>query len=257
GGISARHFHEPLAFASPYLSLVRDGPGFGWANQSRDGARFGFSLMHGAPQFDHFANPGGARGLGALFDYRPNGAAFSLQVGAVREADGFLGARAQGNFGQIGADTAFAGIGGDWAAPGEWRLLASAYFGHTRAEAGDGMLRGIGDIFSSAFSFGLARASLARRGDWLGLRLSQPLRAERGVAKLRIPSGRTKYGEVLHSEHDVNLTPSGRNLQIEAAYRMPFAGGALSGGFGFDHHAQHDRMRGLDGFLRLAFELRF
>ncbi|MGR3912957.1 MAG: S8 family serine peptidase, partial [Gammaproteobacteria bacterium] len=120
GGISARHFHEPLAFASPYLSLVRDGPGFGWANQTRDGARFGFSLMHGAPQFDHFANPGGARGLGALFDYRPNGAAFSLQVGAVREADGFLGARAQGNFGQIGADTAFAGIGGDWAAPGEW-----------------------------------------------------------------------------------------------------------------------------------------
>ncbi|MGR3913074.1 MAG: hypothetical protein OD918_00865, partial [Gammaproteobacteria bacterium] len=95
------------------------------------------------------------------------------------------------------------------------------------------------------------------RGDWLGLRLSQPLRAERGVAQLRIPSGRTKYGEVLHSEHDVNLTPSGRNLQVEAAYRMPFAGGALSGGIGFDHHAQHDRMRGLDGFLRLSFELRF
>ncbi|MGR3914178.1 MAG: hypothetical protein OD918_06580 [Gammaproteobacteria bacterium] len=35
------------------------------------------------------------------------------------------------------------------------------------------------------------------------------------------------------------------------------ATGALSGGLGFDHHAQHDRMRGLDGLLRLAFELRF
>ncbi|MGR3984484.1 MAG: S8 family serine peptidase, partial [Gammaproteobacteria bacterium] len=41
GGVSARHFREPLAFASPYLSLVRDGPGFGWANHARGGARFG------------------------------------------------------------------------------------------------------------------------------------------------------------------------------------------------------------------------
>ena len=119
---AARHFRAPLAFASPYLSLVRDGPGLGWSQPLRSGARFGFSLMHGAPQFDHFQNPGGARGLGALFDFRPNNTSLSLQAGAVREADGFLGARAQGNFGEISADTAFAGIGGDWAALHDWRL---------------------------------------------------------------------------------------------------------------------------------------
>ncbi|MDA7957240.1 MAG: S8 family serine peptidase, partial [Gammaproteobacteria bacterium] len=48
---AARHFRAPLAFASPYLSLVRDGPGLGWSQPLRSGARFGFSLMHGAPQF--------------------------------------------------------------------------------------------------------------------------------------------------------------------------------------------------------------
>ena len=255
--LPARHFRAPLAFASPYLSLVRDGPGLGWSQPLRSGARFGFSLMHGAPQFDHFANPGGARGLGALFDFRPNNTSLSLQAGAVREADGFLGARAQGNFGEISADTAFAGIGGDWAAMQNWRLLASAYLGHTKADAGDGMLRAADDIVSSAFSLGLARASLARRGDWLGLRLSQPLRAESGAAHLRIPAGRTKYREVIHRAHKLELTPSGRNLQVEAEYRVPFAGGNLRAGVGFDRHANHDRARDLETFLRLGFERRF
>ncbi len=254
---AARHFRAPLAFASPYLSLVRDGPGLGWSQPLRSGARFGFSLMHGAPQFDHFANPGGARGLGALFDFRPNNTSLSLQAGAVREADGFLGARAQGNFGEISADTAFAGIGGDWAAMQNWRLLASAYLGHTKADTGDGMLRAADDIVSSAFSLGLARAGLARRGDWLGLRLSQPLRAESGAAHLRIPAGRTKYREVLHRQHKLELTPSGRNLQVEAEYRVPFAGGNLRAGLGFDRHANHDRARDLETFLRLGFERRF
>ena len=253
----ARHFRAPLAFASPYLSLVRDGPGLGWSQPLRSGARLGFSLMHGAPQFDHFANPGGARGLGALFDFRPNNTSLSLQAGAVREADGFLGARAQGNFGEISADTAFAGIGGDWAAMQNWRLLASAYLGHTKADTGDGMLRAADDIVSSAFSLGLARASLARRGDWLGLRLSQPLRAESGAAHLRIPAGRTKYREVIHRQHKLELTPSGRNLQVEAEYRIPFAGGNLRAGLGFDRHANHDRARDLETFLRLGFERRF
>ena len=254
---AARHFRAPLAFASPYLSLVRDGPGLGWSQPLRSGARLGFSLMHGAPQFDHFQNPGGARGLGALFDFRPNNTSISLQAGAVREADGFLGARAQGNFGEISANTAFAGIGGDWAAMQDWRLLASAYLGHTKADTGDGMLRAADDIVSSAFSLGLARAGLARRGDWLGLRLSQPLRAESGAAHLRIPAGRTKYREVLHRQHKLELTPSGRNLQVEAEYRVPFAGGNLRAGLGFDRHANHDRARDLEGFLRLGFERRF
>ncbi len=255
--MAARHFRAPLAFASPYLSLVRDGPGLGWSQPLRSGARFGFSLMHGAPQFDHFQNPGGARGLGALFDFRPNNTSLSLQAGAVREADGFLGARAQGNFGEISADTAFAGIGGDWAAMQNWRLLASAYLGHTKADTGDGMLRAADDIVSSAFSLGLARAGLARRGDWLGLRLSQPLRAESGAAHLHIPAGRTKYRKVVHRSHKVELSPSGRNLQVEAEYRVPFAGGNLRAGLGFDRHANHDRARDLETFLRLGFERRF
>ena len=89
------------------------------------------------------------------------------------------------------------------------------------------------------------------------LRLSQPLRAESGAAHLRIPAGRTKYREVIHRAHKLELTPSGRNLQVEAEYRIPFAGGNLRAGLGFDRHANHDRARDLETFLRLGFERRF
>ncbi|MDA7972850.1 MAG: hypothetical protein MPK10_09880, partial [Gammaproteobacteria bacterium] len=223
GGMESATFHMPSAFASPYLQLVRDGPGLGWSGKLPGGAGLGFALMHGAPQFANFAEQNDGenhRDLGALFEYRPRDA-LSLQLGAVREADGFLGAHARGDFGRAGAGTAFAGVQGDWDAPrswGDWRLRASAYLGGTRADIdGDGMLRGARGIVSSAFALGAARASLARRGDRLGLRLSQPLRAERGAAHLRLPAGRTRFGEVVHRDHKVELAPSGRNLQLNVA----------------------------------------
>ncbi|CAJ2376716.1 MAG: putative Autotransporter [Arenicellales bacterium IbO2] len=263
GGMESATFHMPSAFASPYLQLVRDGPGLGWSGKLPGGAGLGFALMHGAPQFANFAEQNDGenhRDLGALFEYRPRDA-LSLQLGAVREADGFLGAHARGDFGRAGAGTAFAGVQGDWDAPrswGDWRLRASAYLGGTRADIdGDGMLRGARGIVSSAFALGAARASLARRGDRLGLRLSQPLRAERGAAHLRLPAGRTRFGEVVHRDHKVELAPSGRNLQLNVAYRLPIKGGAIRGEFGVERHALHDRARDLEGFLRLSFVRRF
>ncbi|CAJ2376064.1 MAG: hypothetical protein IBGAMO2_360001 [Arenicellales bacterium IbO2] len=44
---------------------------------------------------------------------------------------------------------------------------------------------------------------------------------------------------------------------MEAEYRVPFAGGNLRAGLGFDRHANHDRARDLETFLRLGFERRF
>ena len=387
-----RRFSDPLAFAAPYLSLVRDGPGMGWSHRRAGGGRFGFALMHGAPQFDGQQNPGGKRGIGALLDLtlnrglslqagavreadgflgaRPQGAlgqaqgetaflgvngawtlgddwrilasaylgrtrpqvddsgllhdagaiissAFSigavralmwrrgdwfgmrlsqplraesgdvtlriptgrtkyreilyrdhkvslapaernLQAGAVREADGFLGARPQGALGQAQGETAFLGVNGAWTLGDDWRILASAYLGRTRPQVDDsGLLHDAGAIISSAFSIGAVRASMWRRGDWFGMRLSQPLRAESGDVTLRIPTGRTKYREILYRDHKVSLAPAERNLQAEAVYHLPFAGGALKTSMGVEHHPQHDRASGIRPFMRLSFERRF
>lgn len=254
---SAQHFSDPLAFAAPYLSLVRHGPGIGWSHQRTGGGRFGFALTHGAAQFDGRQNPGGERGLGALLDLTTN-SGLSLQVGAVRESNGFLGARPQGALGQAQGATTFIGANGAWALGNDWRLLTSAYLGRTRTQVDDSSwLRNISTILSSTFSIGTVRASTWRHGDWFGLRLSQPLRVENGRLKLRLPVGRTKYGEVIQAEHQINLTPPGRNLQAEATYQMPISGGVLRTSMGAEHQPQHDRANEIRPFMRLSFERLF
>ncbi len=272
GRSTAAYVDNSLAFIAPYLSLVRDGPTVGWSRSLVSGAsgshkRFGFALMHGAPQFDNQQKAGGERGFGVLLSIttdsaRLRGNGLSLQAGAVREGDGFLGVRPKGVFGKANAATTFAGINGAWTLAGNdnWRLLTSAYLGRTRPQIDDldvALLHEASTIVSSAFSMAATRASIWRHDDWLSLRLSQPLRAERGHAKLRVPVGRTKYREVVYKNHTVNLAPSGRALDVEAIYHLPIAGGTLETRIGMERHRQHHSANPTRPFLRVAFERRF
>ncbi len=256
-----QRFSDPLSFAAPYLSLVRDGPGIGFSHDfaaRSEGGRVSFALMHGTPQFDGGREDPlkGERGLGAVVDVAVNGG-FSLQAGAVRETQGFLGARPQGALGKAQGATTFVGVNGDWRMGDHWRTLTSAYVGNTAAQLAGGSLSNSGDIMSSAFSIGAVRGSVRVRGDWFGVRLSQPLRVEKGQVNLRLPSGRTKYGEVTYQDHNIALKPAGRTLQAEVAYQMPIASGALKTSMGVERHPQHDSTKATEPFMRLSFERRF
>ena len=269
GEVMMNHFSDSLAFASPYLSLVRDGPGVGWSRAG--GGRFGFALMQGSPLFDGYQKPGGERGLGAVLDMQLSRGLW-LQAGAVREREGFLGARLQGALGEAQGTTGFFGINGAWVlgdagvndgigddmrANKPWRLLASAYLGRTRPQVNGGLLQEVDPLTSSAFSIGAVRESLWRRDDWFGLRLSQPLRTERGNLKMRLPAGRTRYGEMVTHDHTLNLAPTGRHLQVEAVYHVPLAGGALQATLGAERHPQHDRIEDIQSSFQIKFERRF
>ena len=260
-GLGSR-FNDPLAFVAPYLSLVRDGAGIGWRSSDATRKRFGFALMHGAPQFDDQQTSDGKRGIGVLMSMtmqrKHSATGLSLQVGAVRERAGFLGAQTQGAFGKTTAATTFAGLNGAWTlgTNDHWQLLASAYLGRTRAQTGAGPLHDVSPIVSSAFSLGAVRTSLMQADDWFGLRLSQPLRAERGKAQLRLPVGRTKYGQVEYKNRAVSLVPNARTLHAEALYGVSIAGGALTTRMGLQHNAQHNKGNS-HAFMRIAFERRF
>ena len=269
GEVMMNHFSDSLAFASPYLSLVRDGPGVGWKRGG--GGRFGFALMQGSPLFDGYQKPGGERGLGAVLDMRLSRGLW-LQAGAVREREDFLGARLQGALGEAQGTTGFFGVNGAWVlgdagandgigddmrANKPWRLLASAYLGRTRAQVNGGLVQEIDPLTSSAFSIGAVRESVWRRDDWFGLRLSQPLRTDRGNLKMRLPAGRTRYGEMVTNDHTLNLAPAGRHLQVEAVYHVPLAGGALQATLGMERHPQHDRTEDVQSSFQLKFERRF
>ena len=225
---SAGRFVDRSAFAAPWLSLVQDGLGFGGSQPLPFGGQLGFALMHGAAYEEGYERIGGDPGLGVIMDYQPGRARPSLQTGVVWETDGFLGTRMRGAFGTVSSTTTFAGFNHYWPVNGHWRALASGYFGWTRpAFAGGGLLRDTSLLQSSAVSLGLERDSWWQDGDWLGFRLSQPLRVESGEADLQLATGRTRYGEVLYQRKLVDLVPAGRTLQAEAAWSGPFAGGAL------------------------------
>ena len=272
GEVMMNHFSDSLAFAAPYLSLVRDGPAVGW---KRGGGRFGFALMQGNPLFDGYQKPDGERGLGAVLDMQLSRGLW-LQAGAVREREGFLGARLQGALGAAQGTTNFFGINGAWVlgdagvndgvndGVGDdlrndqpWRLLASAYLGRTRAQVNGGLVQDIDTLISSAFSIGAVRKSLWRRDDWFGLRLSQPLRTERGNLKMRLPAGRTRYGDLVTNDHTLNLAPAGRHQQVEAVYHVPLAGGALQATLGAERHPQHNRSSDIYPTFQVKFERRF
>ena len=244
---AAMSFLDSSAFAAPWLSLVQAGPGLGTLRALPAGGHLGFVLMNGTPQHDGEAPADRDRGTGIILEYRPGARTPALQTGVVWEADGFLGAHPQGAFGNASGATTFAGINHRWSlnttgqAPADWHVLAAGYFGWTRPEVdGSGLLRGVSSLHSNAFSVGIERRTWWRPDDWIGVRLSQPLRTESGAADLHLPTGRTKYGEVLYRSQRVDLASSGRHLQAEAAWRGVFAGGEMHLSLGLERHAQQD-----------------
>lgn len=245
-------FNDKDAFAAPYFSLVKYGIGGGVELATANRAGFSLALMHGAAQ----SGEDWANGDALAFAYRPANRSFSFIGGALREGDGFLGARPGGALGVARAETLFAGVNGAWGVGRKWRALAAGYVGQTRPNATGGLLR-VSDLRSSAFSLGLSRRSALRKHDWLGFRLTQPLRVESGHARLRLATARSKYGVVSYSDIPINLKPRTRALQAEAAWRTPALGGHLSLGLQLTRHPGHDPDADMGAFAWLRFERGF
>ena len=238
--------------------VVREGEGF-------LGARPG-GAMGEARGETVFAGVNGVWGLGGLSDLglrRFGWERFGLGgLGSVSGGAGAGSAGGLGSAGLSGAGSATAGGSGSarsgdlkrgWRA---WRVLASAYVGHTRANASSGLLHSVSGLRSSAFSIGLSRRSALRKDDWLGFRLTQPMRVESGRARLRLPTSRSKYGVVSYTDIPVNLKPRARTLQAEAAWRTPALGGHLSLGLQLTRYPNHDPDggTGVFGWVRFGRE---
>ena len=56
--------------------------------------------------------------------------------------------------------------------------------------------------------------------DRLSISLSQPLRVSAGRADINAPTGTTADGTVLRESGSASLTPSGREIDVELAYRI-------------------------------------
>lgn len=164
--------------------------------------------------------------LGAAWDGRFGPLRAALGGAWLRESDSLLGARLGPLFGAGGAtslvgDASFTlNVRDDWQVAAAWRQM------WTRPDQ-QGLVAG-GALWSTAFSFDIARANLVRSGDRAALRFAQPLRVARGGVDLMLPvaydysSGQAEFGRRTY-----NLAPTGRELVVEASYAIAVFGGDL------------------------------
>ena len=176
------------------------------------------------------------------------GSGLAFQAGALSESESLLSGTSRGeDLRGLRSRTAFAGVSGsaDLFGGGGWRVRGAAHVGRSWAES-SGVLRS-GDLWASSFSAGLERGGWLYSGDGVMFRISQPLRVESWEMDLM------EGGEVRR----LLVSPSGRQLDLDAAYRLPLSGGWLLLSAGVRRGSGHVGSSGLEGGALFSLERDF
>ena len=250
------------AFAQPYLDLLPEravGAGV-QMNQDRRRLRAATFLAPGE-------DSGEPAAAAVAFEYAPtgtglggyqSGSGWLLHAGALAETARFLGGSSKGAFGSLRATSLFAGLAGSAVLAGSWSVHGRADAGVSRPKSGGGIVRRIGPAVTSSWALGISSSDILRRGDSLGLVVSQPLRAESGSGMLEVSVGRTRYRQVLVRQIEFALQPSGRQIDGELFYVHPLGNaGRLRAGIGISRHPGHSRSVGHDIFGQIAASFSF
>jgi hypothetical protein len=164
--------------------------------------------------------------LSVAADRRVGPARLSLGASRLDEQSTVFGARFSPLLGAGGATSWFADAGAALALGGGWDASLGYRLGWTAVPAAAGLAEG-GRLRSDAWSVDLGRTGAFRRGDRLALRLMQPLRVRSGGFDLNVP---VSYSyDTLSAGYEnrfLNLAPTGREIDLEAAYGIGLFEGA-------------------------------
>ena len=212
-GLGAESKLRIAAFADYQARSLLDGTDRQWTKWAASGTAIETAMT----EAERFSGLAENQTRGAMTEIHLGGGdlGVALQAGAVSESDAMLSGTADDeNLRGLRARTAFAGFSGAANLFGSgWRLRGSAHLGRSWAES-ESMLRD-GDLWASAFSAGLERGGWLYSDDGFVLRFSQPLRVESLEMELIGADGASRLG----------ADPSGRQLDVDAAYRLPLSGG--------------------------------
>jgi hypothetical protein len=166
--------------------------------------------------------------VGIAADRRFGPLGLSLTGSWLDEHDTVLGARFGPGLGGGRATSWFLDAHATLALGGGWSLTGVARQGWTFAEVRAG-LSGSGAIRTDAYAASVARQGLFGAGDSFGLGIAQPLRVSSGGIDLKLPAF-YDYGTrsvTAWTDARLNLAPTGREIDVEARYAFPLAGGML------------------------------
>lgn len=216
------------ARAKSGIALRHDLGGFALTASAESGAaRLWESDAYQAVRRGYHSHGYGAIGLGISRSFGPVG--LSVRATNLIERETVLGGRFDAFYGSPGARSWFADLGASWTPARDWTLSAAWRQGWTRIGAGGARL-GTDRLRSSAWSFDASKARLFTADDRLGLRIAQPLRVSGGGFDLTLPTSYDIWsGATTTRVSRLNLAPTGREIDVEAAYARALWGGFVSG----------------------------
>jgi hypothetical protein len=161
-------------------------------------------------------------------DRRFGPATVTLGASRLSEQDTLLGARFTAMLGAAGGTSWFADASASLDLGRGWDLAANYRRGWTAASGGVGLATG-GRLSTDAWNLDVAKRGAFRAGDRLALRVMQPLRVRSGGIDLRVPVS-YDYATLTagYESRLFNLAPTGREIDLEAAYAVPLLGGELA-----------------------------
>ncbi|HEX5281752.1 MAG TPA: S8 family peptidase [Micropepsaceae bacterium] len=177
-------------------------------------------------------------------DYQEPGWRFSFDAGSSFDTGAFFGSLASGSLRMANEETTTWMTGtGELDLNRTWTFKGTATLavaGAVHPEAS--LITSIGPVLASSFAFGLAGRDIFTDGDVMLFTVSQPMRAEYGVATLSTGIGRDwSTGGVIMGQAQASLAPSGREIDLESGYGLSLGDWRLQANAGFALNEDHTR----------------
>ena len=145
----------------------------------------------------------------------------SIFLGGTNEDGGFLETSINGAFAeQSTANTTFTGISSYGWLFNDWSYNALGTLASTQLNIkGAGLLSDIDNVTSTSFAFEISRPIGLNNEDSFHIGISQPLRIETGDASVMIPQLYNSHGNLKFTQENVDLSPSGRQIDLNFGYQ--------------------------------------
>lgn len=180
-----------------------------------------------------------------------------LGLSQMHESDSVLGSWSGPALGFEGATTRFANVQARLPLGSGFSLGAGARHGWTDAKLGNGLVQSADSIRSTGFQLDLSKSGVFG-GDRIDFRVAQPLRVSGGHARLLVPVG-YDYATLAttYEARSSSLAPSGREIDVEAAYSLSLPGGEFGAHLFWRNDPGHIAARSNDVSAALRFSVGF
>jgi len=242
---------------SPFLDFVSNGSFMGSRASIGDDSYISGVLFKGTKLQEEHLLIKRPDTIGFMSEYKKifHHTALSLQVGFLKEPESFMGGTVGGAFGSIEpSKTFFTGLQLSKELPQVY-LTGSIFLGDTTSNFKEvGLISSIEDFNSSSFNFGIFSKKGLTDYDSFGFQIYQPLRLEKGSLEMSIPVGRTKSRRAVFENLDIDLVPTGREINFQFIHRYSFHNGNIYSRLGFMKDGNHVSVQENNIYFSTNFE---